>query len=622
MIISFSYSSNKNNNINVCINPDWAPIEFRENGVTKGISIDILKNITNKLHLKTNFIYTKSWKQSQLFLKEGKCDITPTAIKTAKREKFAIFTNPYLTYDLAIITTNDKPYVTNISAIINKLITRKKGSGIITKLKTKYPNIKILTPDTYKEMFELVAHKKAYATIATLPVFAYYKKKYNLNNLKIAGFTGWRYKLRIMVNKNKPYLRDILNKQLQLLSPIETQKIYEKWIVKVKPEFNYKKFMIIISIILLIVFILSIWIYILHTKNQELKKLSKAKSDFLSNISHELKTPLNALIGFIQILKSNPKECKRYLPLLSASSQIILNEIDDIINFERLTKGIKVEKEVFHSDELKNLLLYYKENISSNIEFHIDVKLPMYLKGDINKIRNTISHLVENAIKFTKEGEIFVELKYKKGHLMFSVKDTGIGIPKNKLEEIFEEFKQLDDRINKEYQGLGLGLSISQKLVEALEGELKVESEVNKGSEFYFSIPIEKVEKQYNKLQNLNKILVVEDNKANQMFIKVILKQLDIKYDIADNGEIAVKKYKEYNYPIILMDINMPIMDGLEATKKIREYEKENNLKESKIIAVTANIIDGEEVKFFEIGMNGYIQKPIDIEKLKGVINS
>ena len=605
--------------IKVCINPDWSPIEFREHNKPQGISIDILKKISTKIGLKLDFIYTRTWQESQNFLKEGKCDITPTAVKTPRREKYAIFTKPYLKYDLAIITSEDKPYFTDISGIIDKTLTRKMGSGIIVKLRKLYSDVRIIETEDYETMFELVNNDKAYATIATLPVFAYYKKRYNLHSLKIAGFTGWKYNLRIMVNKNEPKLREILDMELNLISPKTTQQIYEKWIVKTKAKFDYKQFFISLSIVLVIIIIFSIWIYMLHKKNKTLHKLSQVKSQFLANMSHELRTPLNSLIGFIQILKQNPKpeECKKYLPLIDSSSQVILTEIDDILNFDRLQKDIKIENKEFTSEEIKNIVLFCKlEAQKKNLNCIINLDLPNYLKGDIDKIRDVLIHLLDNALKFTEEGSIEVNVSYKNDKLLISIKDTGIGIDNKDLKKIFKEFVQLDFNLDKKYKGIGLGLSIAQKLVKALGGELKVKSTINKGSEFYFEIPINKIEKKDKKSYIKDTILVVEDNKANQMFMKVILKQLNISFVIAENGKEAFEMYKSYHYPIILMDINMPIMDGIEATKKIREYEIKNNLKHSKIIAVTANAIDGDEEKFMRIGLDGYITKPVNIDKL------
>jgi len=619
LIVSSYANSFKNKKINVCINPYWTPIEFMDKKIPKGISIDILKQISKRIGLKLNFIYTKSWSESQLFLKNGKCDITPTAVKTAKREKYAIFTKPYLSYDLAIITTESKPYVTDISAISDKTITRNQGSGLIFKLKQVYPNLNLKQAKNFKEMFQLVSDNKVYATIATLPVFAYYKKRYNLYNLKIAGFTGWKYDLRIMVNKNKVELRDLLDSQLKLLSPKFTQEIYEKWIVKTKPEFDYREFFIILFSIILIILFFIYWIITLHKKNKELKKLSEVKSQFLANMSHELRTPLNALLGFTQLLKDNQENCKKYIHFIDSSAKIILTEIDNILNLDRLNREIKIEKKVFKSDELTHLILYCEEVAKKRgLEFNlITENLPKLFYGDIEKIRNILIHLIDNAIKFTDDGEIVVTLKYKDKKLFVSVKDTGIGISEKNFKKIFDKFVQLDDAIDKKYKGMGLGLSIVKKLVEGLGGEIKLKSRLKKGSEFFFEIPIEEFFNYKNETFFNDRILIVEDNKANQMFMKVILEKLNLKFDIAENGEIALNMYKNYHYPLILMDINMPIMDGISATKKIREYEIENNLSRSKIIAVTANAIDGDEMKFLRAGMNAYLSKPIDIEQLK-----
>ena len=609
--------------INVCINPDWAPIEFREGDIYQGISIDILKLISNKIGLGLNFVYTSTWSESQKFLKNGKCDITPTAIKTQKREKYAIFTKPYLSYDLAIITTQDKPYVTDILAILDKTITRKKGSGLISKLKREFPNIKMITPNSFREMFELVNDDKVYATIATLPVFSYYKKRYNLNNLKIAGFTGWKYPLRIMLNKNETELKEILDTELRLISPKMTQKIYEKWMVKTKPEFNYREFFIILGIIGIIFIILSYWIYTLYSKNKELKRLSAVKSKFLANMSHELRTPLNALIGFIQIIKQNPKECSKYIPLIDSSSKVILTEIDDILNFDRLKKHIDLDNTKFSNDEFKNLMEFFELEIKKKgLDFNFHIDTPEYLNGDIGKIRDVLIHLLDNALKFTDNGKIDVSIKYDNEFLLVSIKDTGVGISEENFKVIFKEFIQLDLNLNKKYKGIGLGLSISEKLVKVLGGKLKVKSVLDKGSEFYFKIPLEKLKEQskiYNN-KSLSKILVVEDNKANQMFMKVILKKLNVEFDMAENGQIAFDMYQKSKYPLILMDINMPVMDGIEATKQIRKFEKINKISPSKIVAVTANAIDGDKEKFLEAGMNDYIPKPVDIEKLKSVL--
>jgi signal transduction histidine kinase/CheY-like chemotaxis protein len=622
--------------VKVCVNPDWAPIEFRENRVPKGISIDILKLISKKVGFKLKFIDTKSWVESQLFLKEGVCDITPTAIKTEKREKYAIFTRPYLNYDLAIITRYDKPYITNLEAILDRTISRKKGSGLISKLRKLSSKVKIVEANSLLEMFKIVDNGEVYATIATLPVFAYYKKKYHFDNLKIAGFSGMNYPLRIMVNKNYPKLQHILDSELKFIKPEVTQKIYEKWIIKTKPTIDYQKLLTLTAIILLGLLFAILISYYLYKQNKKLKYLSEVKSQFLANISHEIKTPLNAILGFITIIEEDSSKCLNYIPIVEISAKSLLSLIKDILNFSKLEKsGIKVEKQEFCRRELLGVTKIYQFGAEKKgITFKVETfNLPEIMFGDFNKITDVIIHLLDNAVKFTPQnGKIKVTFQFYRGKLLFKVKDNGIGIDKAKEDKIFEPFVQLDNRVNKEYKGLGIGLAIAKKLVSFLGGELKYKPVKGGGSEFCFEIPIETEESSKNfeedsaikrcKKQDYQnskpeKVLIVEDNKANQLFMKVLLKKFNVDFDVAENGKEAVEFYKKYHYPLILMDINMPVMDGFEATKLIREYEKRENLPASKIVAITATSIDEYKDRFRDIGIDCIIPKPVDIEKLQ-----
>lgn len=268
-----------------------------------------------------------------------------------------------------------------------------------------------------------------------------------------------------------------------------------------------------------------------------------------------------------------------------------------------------------------------KKNI--NLVLKIDKNMPEVLVTDHLRIKQVIANLIGNAVKFTKEGKnIYITIFYKKGYLFVSVKDEGIGIPKEKQKEIFDAFAQADSSTTRKYGGTGLGLAISSKLVEMLGGKLKLKSKVGKGSEFYFAIPVEigKIDKIDDFLEeeinfNNKKVLVVEDNKANQMFMKILLKKMGLDFDIANDGVEAVEKYKQNRYDAILMDENMPNMNGIEATKKIREYEKENNLPHTPIIALTANAIKGDREKFLRAGMDEYLTKPINKKDLIKILS-
>ncbi len=238
------------------------------------------------------------------------------------------------------------------------------------------------------------------------------------------------------------------------------------------------------------------------------------------------------------------------------------------------------------------------------------------------------------SIKFKKNKKIILNVKYdeKKEKLFVEVIDEGIGIPKDKSEHIFDSFSQADTSTTRKYGGTGLGLTISYRLIKLLGGELKVESEEGKGSRFYFAIPAKKAKliskkEEVKSEKILNEkfdeyILVVEDNPANQMFMGVILEKMGIKFDMANDGVEAIEKFKNNKYDLILMDENMPNMNGIEATKKIRQIEREKDLKPIIIVALTANALEGDRERFILAGMDYYLSKPVDIEKLKDILRN
>jgi PAS domain S-box-containing protein len=249
-----------NKTITMCINQNWAPIEFknRQNKYS-GIVPDILKILQKDLNVKFEEIKTNSWEQSQQFLKEKKCDILPAAIKTKSREKYALFTDSYLHYKLAIITQNDKPLIDNIENILDKSISRKKGSGLITQLKKRYPNIKIVQTKDYLEAIHKVSSGEVYCTIATLPVASYYIHEFAINNLNVAGYTNMTYDLSIAIRDDKPILHSILNKALKNISTNQIKSIHNKWEHSEKKDSLNYTVVLNLSIIILVVIIFLIY---------------------------------------------------------------------------------------------------------------------------------------------------------------------------------------------------------------------------------------------------------------------------------------------------------------------------------------------------------------------------
>ncbi len=373
----------------------------------------------------------------------------------------------------------------------------------------------------------------------------------------------------------------------------------------------------------------------LQIKTQHAQSLSKAKSEFLANMSHEIRTPLNAILGFVDLIKHETKEDKtlEYANIIDESSHGLLQVIEDILDFSKIESGkLNIDKIDFDTRKELGFITYLFDAKCSkkdiNLKVIFDKNLPKAINTDPHRVKQIVANLLSNAIKFTQPHKnIFINFGYKDGCLKVSVKDEGKGIAKDKLEHIFEAFGQEDSSTTREFGGTGLGLSISSELAKLLGGELKLKSELGVGSEFYFSIPATTVNviiKEDKNIDDINfsgkKILLVEDNKANQMFMKVVLKKMNLEFDVANDGLEAVEQFKLSNYDAILMDENMPNMGGIEATKNILKIEKEKDLVHTPIIALTANALKGDRERFLAAGMDEYMTKPVNKKKLSEIL--
>jgi signal transduction histidine kinase/CheY-like chemotaxis protein len=378
----------------------------------------------------------------------------------------------------------------------------------------------------------------------------------------------------------------------------------------------------------------------LEKEKQSALDASKAKSDFLANMSHEIRTPLNSIIGFIDILRENEKdeENKQHLDIVKSSSESLLGIINDILDFNKI-ESHKIELEEISFDVKKLFkdigMLYYDKASEKNINFlvNIDENTPKNILGDPLRLKQIIINLTYNAIKFTSNGgkiELYLRYNKENSKIRIGVKDNGIGISKENIKKVFQPFTQEDTSTTRRFGGTGLGISISSNLVTLMGGELKVISEVSKGSEFYFSIPLKEAKETLNSEEKQTddaeidfsnkKVLLVEDNQANQMFMKVMFKKLNLEYDIAGDGIEAIEMFTKSKYDFILMDENMPNMNGIEATKNIRKYERKHGFQRTPIIALTANALKGDREKFLKAEMDEYMSKPFNKKKFLTIL--
>ncbi|MDD3846578.1 MAG: ATP-binding protein [Syntrophorhabdaceae bacterium] len=368
---------------------------------------------------------------------------------------------------------------------------------------------------------------------------------------------------------------------------------------------------------------------------------NQAKSYFLAAMSHEIRTPMNAIIGMAELLLEGPldDEQRKFVTTLRSAGDNLLNIINDILDISKIEAGyLELDESVFDVRELVNavcdtMVVRIREK-GISLDCIIRPGVPRRLTGDAGRLRQVLLNLVGNAAKFTEEGgiTITVELDEAGGDttiMKFSISDTGIGIPEDKIAHIFEKFTQADTSTTRKYGGTGLGLTISQRLVELMGGRIWVSSTPGSGSTFYFTASLrpagdnDKEERSPGEDTGLPpapqvpseprplSILLVDDSEDNRLLVQSFLKKMPYKIDEAQNGRIAVEMFRESAYDIVLMDIQMPVMDGYEATRQIRQWERSQGRRATPVLALTAYALEEETRKSYEAGCTGHLTKPV-----------
>jgi signal transduction histidine kinase/CheY-like chemotaxis protein len=406
--------------------------------------------------------------------------------------------------------------------------------------------------------------------------------------------------------------------------------------LKITPLYDNKNKLIGKFLILHDITILEEAIEDLKESRKAAEDASRAKSQFLATMSHEIRTPLNGIIGMTELLAPSIQtgEDREYLQTVQSCSGSLLDIVNDILDFSKIEAG-KMELEKADID-LYSLIDTTVKAFSHKarekdltLSCGIDPAIPEKLIGDAVRVRQILVNLIGNAVKFTEKGRIGVKARLIKHEeqqavVEFSVSDTGIGIPEDKIAGLFESFQQVDSSTTRKFGGTGLGLAIVKSLVTIMNGRIEVESRLGEGSAFIFSIPFEVSEKEDSKeitgaepdFSGLNiDVLLVEDNKANQMLVKRLLEKKEMKVEVAGNGIEALRMLEGKAFDLIFMDIQMPEMDGYEATTAIRKNESITG-KHTPIIALTANAAEDDKNACLKVGMDDFLTKPIRSENL------
>lgn len=508
-----------------------------------------------------------------------------------------VSSNEYFNKVTQLINTNYDLYEQMTNYLYNELES--------TKNKLEYWKYLIIISSFLASFFTLYAYLGSYFSL---------RLSIETLNVETAKIADGNFASRVHLNSNDElsHISEAINKMAESLQVyVNNREIVEKELIKAK---------------------------------EEAEIASKGKSEFIANISHELRTPMNVILGMTDLVlqsKLSPKQAD-YIMMVKESAGSLLEIINDLLDLTKVESGMmSLKMSKFHLHELIYRIVKFHQLKADSKGIRMTTLIasgvPMYVVGDPLRLQQVLINLISNAIKFTEQGEVKLQVTVLTKNietidLKFAVFDTGIGIPKDKMSQLFQSFSQVDNSLTRVYEGTGLGLSISKKLIELMGGLIGVESELGKGSVFHFSIPFtlgsEKKSESENDillnpdLQLEGKILLVEDKKMNQKLAIALLERRGWNVVAVNNGKEAVELFMKETFDMILMDISMPVMDGIQATMEIRSFEQLEQRKKTPIVAMTANALLGDQEKYLSVGMDNYVSKPIDPEHLYAVVSS
>ena len=655
-----------NPELKVAMRTGWPPVEFRgDSGELEGVIPDLLSLIEEELDYSFEQVPVPPGETVDSMLADGTVDAVPALPRTPDRQDEHLFTRSYLSLPVAIVVHDDHRFVGDLSELDDSdRVGVVRGMAAGEYLSRHHSALDVTEVASIEQGLRRVSSSELDVMITHIPGVSYNISRLGLDNLRITSIAPFQYDLRLAVRAEHPELVGILGKALSRIDRSALDEVYNRWIkldVEQQADYTVVRRVGIIALLVLAAFFywnrkLSREVSERVRSEQALKRseeelldakqraedladqaeeANRAKSEFLANMSHEIRTPMNAVIGYTELLERTITDERQrgYLESIKAGSRSLLTLINDILDLSRVEAG-KMRLEYGPLDlsrlleDVRHIFSIRAREKGLELAFEMDENMPPVMVLDETRLRQVLFNLVGNAIKFTDNGEVRVRVAWKESEapeLCIEVVDTGIGIPEEQQERIFEAFEQQVGQSSRRYGGTGLGLAISRKLVEMMNGELSVYSQPGEGTAFRVhlrdvetalaapDVNDETVAVRYR--FSCSRVLIVDDNPVNRQLVRDVLEPEGLAVEEAENGVQALEKARASRPDLVLMDIRMPEMDGFAA---LRAFGDDRRLSDIPIVALTASVMTSEAARIREAGFDGYLHKPVSREILLG----